>query len=807
MSGLLLDLHHAFRLYRRTPWQSALAIVTLAVAMALVGAMASLWSELHLASVSGVEDDTGLVTFGQVNENDTRMLGAGLVREFNRSTQTLTRLTGESRFSFLRDIDLNGEPITGQAAAVLPGYFDTLTPRVTHGRGLSEADFADQGARVLVLSHRLWTEHFDARPDVVGETVRLGDFDWRVVGIVDEAFTGIGANRWLFWAPYNRYMLDFNQRMPPRMHDELPFWRLAGRLADGVSRQAARAELARFIEQAPQSGMVALPDAEEVTALAGLIGHVREHAAAQRQVDLMLLATLLVAVVATINIATFLLARVPGRNRELALRGTVGATRRRLTVQLFTEAALLVACGAALGIVMSIWLAAAARELALFDRVVFAGSLLNLPMLAFCAVLALLLSTIVAAAPLSQLGRGGLVHDVRSISSRPGLFQHATGLIQLSLTGLLAAAAIGFLAHLWLLGQRDMGLTSEGVLVTTLAFEETPTGAFEQPPDEAKFAFRADVRERLEALPGVEGVSFGAPVPGQRSFAITSYRIGGESTTARLVNVAPGFFDVLDIALLQGRDFETGSEPGVIVSREFVRRIWGDTDNVLGRFIREGESGDDVEDFRILGVAEDIRYEHPEKPPTPLVFTTSSGLAGFMNAILVRGDPDPERLKEAVESALTVHLDELEVAGVRPLSGIIARLTERDRARARVTLVFGSVVVLMATFGFFAMQRFLVERGRKEAAIRMALGAGPSAIRNHVLRQAWRLALPGATIGGLLAVIATRWLVDHYLVETISPVLTGIAVFAGLLAISMIASMAPALRASRARPGELLKEE
>lgn len=807
ISGLLLDLRHAVRLYLEAPWQSALAVLTMAVAMALVGGMASLWSELHLASVSGVEDENGLVTFGRVNDQANNMIGAALVREFNESTQTLSRLTGESRFSFMREVELNGEPVNGHAAAVLPGYFETLTPRVSHGRGLSSEDFADQGARVLVLSDRLWTERFDARPDVVGEVIQLGEFDWRVVGVMDKAFSGIGSNEWLFWAPYKRYMLDFNQRMPEQVHDDLPFWRLAGRLEDDTGPETAQAELAQFIENAPRKSGFQPPPAEEIIALSGLVGHVNEHISAQKQVNLMLLATLLVAVVATINVGTFLLARVPARSRELALRQTVGASRKRLAIQLFTEGGLLVACATLLGALISIWLAAAARELTLFEGVSFSGSLLNAPALAFCVVLALLLSAIVAAVPLSLLGRGGLVHQVRSISARPGPLQHTTGLVQLSLTGLVAAAAIGFLTHLWILDQRDMGLSAEGVLVTTVSFKRPPTGAFQPPPDEAKFSFRADVRERLESLPGVGRVSFGSPLPGQPAFAISSYGVNDQQVSARMINVAPGFFDTLDIDLLDGRDFETGSEPGVIVSREFVRRTWGEQENVLGRFIREDQRGEGMANYRVLGVSDDVRYEHPDKPPMPLVFTNSAGFAGFMNAVLVRGEPDPERLEQEVNAALATHLDQLEVAGVRPLSDIIAELTSRDRARTRVTLVFGVVIVLMAAFGFFAMQRFLVDSGRAETAIRMALGAGPRSTRRHVLWQACRLALPGVLVGSLLAAIATSWLIDHYISEAVSPLLIAITVTAGLLAITVVASLQPAVRAARLHPGEMLKEE
>lgn len=467
---------------------------------------------------------------------------------------------------------------------------------------------------------------------------------------------------------------------------------------------------------------------------------------------------------------------------------------------------MLVVCGTLVGIILSIWLAAALRELSLFERVAFTGSLFNAPALAFCAALAIALSVIVAAVPLSRLRREGLIHSARNASARPGLFQHATGLVQLSLTGLLAAAAVGFMSHLWILDQRDMGLDPQGVLVTTVGFKAPPAGGFQPPSDEAKFSFREEARERLASLPGVEQVSFGSPVPGQRSYAISGYRIGERMINAQIINVAPGFFNLLDIELLQGRTFENGSEPGVVVSREFVRRAWGD-ENVIGRFLHEDETGAGQAESRIIGVTEDVHYEHPDKPPMPLVFSSAMGFAGFMSAGLLRGDVDESAVEQEINAALTTHLDELKVVSVRPLTEIMAQLTERDRARTRITVMFGAVIVLMTAFGFFAMQRFLVDSGRRETAIRMALGAGPASVHRRVLLQGIKLGLPGLIVGGLLGLVGTAWLVERYLSAQASPALVACSVTFGLLCILVLASLQPALAAARLHPGDVLKEE
>jgi ABC-type lipoprotein release transport system permease subunit len=183
------------------------------------------------------------------------------------------------------------------------------------------------------------------------------------------------------------------------------------------------------------------------------------------------------------------------------------------------------------------------------------------------------------------------------------------------------------------------------------------------------------------------------------------------------------------------------------------------------------------------------------------------GFAGFMNACLVRGDVDEALVKREIDEALTTHLDELKVVSVRPLTEIMAQLTERDRARTRITVLFGAVIVLMTAFGFFAMQRFLVDSGRRETAIHMSLGAGPAAVRRRVLLQGLKLGLPGLVVGSLLGLIGTTWLVDRYLIDDVSPTLVALSVAAGLLGILLLASAQPALAAARLRPGDVLKEE
>ena len=180
---------------------------------------------------------------------------------------------------------------------------------------------------------------------------------------------------------------------------------------------------------------------------------------------------------------------------------------------------------------------------------------------------------------------------------------------------------------------------------------------------------------------------------------------------------------------------------------------------------------------------------------------------GLLAGIMVRGDVDPDVLKSRVEPLLENAMDGLYVASVRPLSEQLDELTRMDRARAGITALFGGVIVLLAGFGFFAMQRFLVDSGQRETAIRMALGAGPAEVRRLVLRRALTSGLPGLFIGGLLGLILVLWLSEDLISRSVPALaIAGITVLC-LAILMLIASLQPALRAARTQPGRWLRED
>lgn len=806
IAGLISDLRHAVRLYLKTPWQSALAVVMLAAAMALVAAMSSLWSDLYLTGTQGVEDDRGLVTIGLRDDLPRGLFNFGNLEEYIARTQTLQSVAAINMFASFSNVDFEGEPLTDIAEPVHAGYFEALQPRMHLGAAPAREDLEGEGARILVLSHRFWQERLDGDPDIVGREIEMAGERWRVIGVADLAFTGIGWRVPAFWLPWRRHFSDLTPAFPDQMLERLASWRIVGRTVPGISARAVEAELDQVFEDFDFSNrMGRAPRPGQALAVPGVVANPSAREAARRQVSLLLAASVLVAAVAAVNIGIFLLARAPARRRELALRQTLGAVRRRLAAQLITEAGVLVIAATAMGVMLSLWLAALIRELAFLARAGFSESIFNLPALGMTAGLAAVFTMLVALVPIAMVRGRNLGAQSRQVSARPGPFQHIAGLVQLSLAGLVGSAALGFLVHTWLMENRDLGLTTDQVTVAPVTFAQRPGTDFQPPGPEAVFAFREAVRERVQTLPGVRAVSFGRPLPGSTMSMIRTMEIEGHSIDARWVIIAPGFFSLTGIPILHGRGLDSDDERGLVVSRNFAEQVWGETD-VVGRFAYY-DDGEPDENGRILGVVEDVRYDHPDTPPVPMIYGSGGGFGAFQADVLIAGEVEPARVRDLVNEALATRLDLLEVGDVTTLAEIVREMTVADRARAMITGLYGIVIALMAGFGFFAMQRFLVDAGMRETAIRMALGAGPRLTRRHVFIQGLMLGLPGLVIGTLLAMIAAAWLTDDLISADVSAIAIGAAVGIVLLILMLVASLQPAMRAARLRPGDLLREE
>lgn len=676
MKGFFSDCRHALRLYLRTPGTSLIVVAMLAVGMACVTACISLYVDLTVRPYPGFENSRQIVTYGW---SPFATLNADLIQRIAAESVTLDAAAGTTSREFQAGPD--GDVAVGEI--VTAGYFDGLRPRLAFGRGLNAADHLPDAEPVVVISWRYWQRMFGGRDDVLGTMLAIrddstfGGIDWpefRIVGVASPEFPGIvplsqdaGTDIWL---SFERWLaLPVGSELGEFFKTNQSPLRGVGRRARGAGNAAIARELGalgdRYVGEIPE-----LPESVDRSSLRfmvfdGIVVDANVQRDVRRQLRILLAASVLLAVVAAANVSLFLVARAPGRQRELGVRMAVGAPLRRLARQLASEACVLVVIAAVIGLGLSIWLAGFLRGLEILRQARWMNvSLLDWHVLAAVGVLLASLTLVVSLAPILRLKRLGIQGSSRQVSARASTAQWIAGNVQMVIAGTLSGAAVAFALHL-------------GSLI------------------------------------------FGYP---------------GYET--RDLHVAQLTFD------------------------DEIYHVQSETGNTNVRFLALIRSADSSATVRRL-------------------------------------------LQGLVDSGAL----ELTVGDVTPLAALRRDSIAADRARGLMAITAAILVVLLSAFGFYGTQRYLVEAGRREMAIRASLGAGPTAISRLVIGRGLLLGLPGLVLGGLLAFIVAAWLRDDYVPRDIPPALVASLVIAGLVALLLAASLGPARSAKRTQPAILLREE
>jgi predicted permease len=815
VKGLLEDCKHALRLYRRTPVSSAIAVVVLAVGMAFVGAFLSLYVDLLLKPHPGIEDSGQIVTVGQVDGARLNGLSIAMIERINDELASLESAVGVGSFGLGR----SPENTFFQVEAVTQAFFEEIRPHLAIGRGFELADHDSEAELVAVISDRFWREEFGGTPDVVGLSIEIanpasqnddeesgnGPTEFRIIGVMAPEMGGMNSDTIEFWAPFEQTAsLVFGGSVQILRSFTLLTY---GRLSPGASSASVARELeARFpvgTEEFPR-----LPG-YRFDAIDGIVRDINVHRETARQLKLFLTGSILLALVAAANVSLFLLARAPGRRRELAIRMSVGAPVRRLARQLATEAGLLVVVSAALGLPVSTWLVNFLRGLAFLRQAQWSSvTLLDWRVLSLVGLFLLFLTLLTSLAPILGLKKLGIASSSRLVAARASLSQLIAGTAQIAIAGALGGAAIAFG---WYLGSMTLGYpgyeTEDRYMVQFSFFSSqsasTAAGGIIRPaPVDA-----VRNRETIEAIPGVRALSWTSLIPAAQPI-INTRTMPDPNDPARQINIGYGnvdaaFTDLLGLKLLHGRALVKNETGVALVNQSLARRFFG-RDNVVGESLEIPGAGSPR--TGIVGVLEDLSFTHPAAAVGPMVFVQWPPSPFGPSAIVDSSLPAAElqqRLRDLIESG------ELELGqpSVRPLTDIRDNSIAPDKARSLLTIGTSSLVVLLAAFGFYGTQRFLVTAGRREYAIRASLGAGPISLGRLVLLRGLILSLPGLVTGALLAFIVVAWLRDGFVSTDVSPGIVTILVTGGLTLLLLAASLGPASRARRTQPAPLLREE
>jgi len=859
------DLQYAVRLYRRTPVFSGIATLVLAVAVAVATAVFSLYSHLALEPVPGVRAANRLVSIGLARDANEWISFSRDQYRIIAEALTVPEALVAASLPIVRTVDADGALVDAATIGVDVDFFDTLGVPIALGTDLADAS-ADPTATNAVVSERFWRERLGGRPDVIGATIRVDETPFTIVGVAGGGFEGLrrGSPEDILVpldaalglmtpvirlsgptsGPASGPTPPADDAVVREARDGLPFLRIAARLPAGVGIERLRGELELVAPRLRDGPAGAAPrgvstELVRPEVLPGTSSDPRAHLLLVRQSALLVGGAVLVLVVASLNLASFMLARGSGRVEELRTRLAIGASAAAVVRQLFVEAALLIAVATVGGLLLHYWLR---------------GALLHLPPFVDAPAGALGFGTdwrvalFVIAAALGMMAIAGLVPAARiarrptlALTVRTSLGQQGHGLkpllvLQVAVATLIVLAATLFVGEVRRLEQAPLGFDPSNVVAAELLVPDTTAPqrgvAMRNASVEQMEQLARDLDERVSALPNVDGfavasaVPFHAPPrnPGLVELAGVADQPAEELRRVYHNLTTPGFFRALGVRFLHGGPFAEGDPRQVVVSRTLARRLWGredvvgerlrlaDTDlTVMGQgnvlIMRRRVGADGARDtLTVVGVVEDIRYGGADDEYASMLYRTWSGsLIG--QHYVVRASVDPAVVHALIDELVAERAAPMSAGAPDTLQAAMRDALRNERARSRLALGAATIALLLTIFGLYASMQHAVDVRRGELAVRKAVGATDRRLVGMMLQQASSV----VAMGSALAVVATLTFAERLEsallgLDALSP-----AAWAATLALVAVTSVAaacrPALRAGRVDPAVALRYE
>lgn len=795
------DLRFAARSLRRAPTFAAMAVLTLTVG---IGATTAIFSMVHavlLAPLPYPEPERLVRVWETSPQGSTRnVVSPGNVRDWQEragSFDVLAALSGP--FGLTLTGEGHAERVT--SANVEPGVIRALGVAPALG-----APFADgaQGDEIL-LSHAFWMSHFGGDAAVLGRRLTLDDVPRTVVGVMPPGFAfpeqGIDV-----WGVIARGDLDPSERTS---HN----YAVVARLAPDVSVSDARAEMGRVVQGITEEHPASMTGwgANVVPLHADLTGDV------QTLFRVLMGGVAVVLLIVCASVANLLLARALAREREMALRGALGAGHGRLVRQMLTESGLLAALGGAGALLLAPLLLRVLVGAAPAGIPFIENARIDARMLGFTAAAALGCAVLFGLFPALRGSAAARANHLRG-GRGVGASGHAgvrSGLLvaQVGLSVVLLIGAGLFVRSFRALEATELGFDPQGLLVVPL---DVPGARYEETAQQSAF-YEAVLRE-VAALPGVAGVATTSAPPGDPAQMTFSFAIEGRTATNAsgreddepLAAVTPGYFELLGQRMVDGRAFDArdgpDGAPAVIINESLARKHWPEGDAVGQRMAFRVHETPWRE---IVGVVADARVESPDVAPRERIYIPFaqkrwSWLTWSALVIRARGGTDPLSLVAGVRQALQRIDPNIPIRATRTVDDAF-RANTADR-RFAMTLVsgFGLLALLLSVVGLYGLITYSVEQERREIGVRIALGARSGEVVRAVLRRSVGLAALGAAGGVAGALVLGRAL--ESLLYGVTPVdaTTYAVTVAVVLGVATLTAALPAARAARTDPARVL---
>ncbi|HET7585192.1 MAG TPA: ABC transporter permease [Gemmatimonadaceae bacterium] len=820
------DLRHALRLLAAHPAFAAAVILTLALG---VGANTAIFSVIDavLLRPSPFAAPDRLVMFWETDRGShTTHEPASWpdVADYGERARTIRAIGSVLG----QDVTIGGEgePMRVAGLGVTPELLPLLGVRPVVGR-LFTPDEGNPGAQqVAMLGERFWRERYDADPAIVGRTITLDEQPATIVGVLP-ADADLGIRQIhdradyapTFSGEHVAVWLAMRPRAASYPRTTHPFLTVA-RLAPGATLESAQQEMSAIAADLERS----YP--ENANRGVNLERYSDVVFGAVRPVLFVLLgAVTLVLLVTCANVANLLLARTTARAREVAMRRALGAGDGRIRRQFLVESAVLVLLGSAAGVLVAYAGLRAIVALAPAGIPRLDSASVNGTVLAYAAVLAALVALAFGMLPAVQLRRLDLhgvltVQSGRRISEGRGGRRVRSSLVvaEVALAVMLVVGAGLLLRSLWRLQAVDPGFDGAHVLKAQYQLPGTRYAMDLQrwPDIPAVTGFHARLLQAVRAIPGVESAAIASASPLDPGFT-NSFRIVGREAESehypeiRTRFITPGYLHTLGVPLLAGRDIRDGDDaraPSVVlINRTAAERYFGagagGAGTPIGQVIQFWGTP-----WRIVGVIGDERFRGVDAPPDPAVYAPLAQAPQQSVTLLVRArGPDPASLAPAVRRALHAADPQLALFGVEPLRATLSESIARPRFSAVLLALFGGVAMALALVGVYGVLGYTVAQRVPEMGIRLALGAARWDVMRVVVGEGIALAAGGVAIGLLAALAGSRILSALVFGVTTTDPATFITVAGAVLLTALLATILPALRATRADPMLALRAE
>ena len=799
MLGLLQDLKFAARTLRKNLGFASVAVLTLALG---IGANTTIFSVVHSVLLKPLPYPA--------SERLVSISASSFPKFTQIHEQSRTLENTAAYYSFGLSLATSREPEAVTGAHVSLEFFRLLGVVPAYGRTFLPEEQQQGGANVAIVSDGFWHSHFAADPSILGKTLPLDGNSVTIVGILPPSF------RFPFdfpeadiWMPR---IFEHPLLKPEQVHLGAGYLSVIGRLAPGATVAQAQAELNTINDRYGQQFSNFADAKKDPLTVVSL----EESLVAGLRVSLLVLlaAVAFVLLIGCANVANLLLARATAREKEIALRKALGASRVRLVRQMLSENLLLAFLGGAFGVGLAAALLPALRSISPGTLPRVADVKLDASVLIFSLILCVVTTVLFGLAPAMQAA-GRQLHDalkegVRGSSSGGrGRFRGVLVVAEMAIALILIAGAGLLIESFARLMQVNLGFSPNGVMTFPLTL---PATRYSQPA--LQIQFYRQLLERLRAVPEAQSAGLVSFLPLSGGYRLSYFCFEGQvcqglgkDPLLAFWQVSAGYLEAMRTPLLRGRlfnaqDIDTGA-PVVIVNETAAKHFWPN-ENALGKHVAGSR---DLTQREVIGVVADVKFSTLNAATADQLYVPLEQMPYPTMTLVVRSAASPEPLVAAVRGRIAEVDPTLPVSATLSMDSVIATSVAQPRMTMQFVSAFAGFALLLAAIGMYGVMAYTVSMRRQEMGIRMSLGANPRDIFEIVIRQGMGLALTGVVAGILGSLALTRLLASLLFgVRAIDPLVFGGAALI-LVITALIACYLPARRATRVDPIVVLRFE